>query len=383
MNNRLLVVTVCLMLGALVGEAVAQVPAVSDETRSIRGELTAAQKAEIDAFLRYYAEKMAGAMETPVVSASSAEVVKLAAQMVAVAYGKDNGTGYMRYFVESAGPNFADIVFKSEQPLVLVNAGVVLSKFQIPQVSPVLGQLVAHPNAAVRYYGLKTYSKIRDILLERPSPDQAEMFKALNAMAEEETSPVVLTALLKVIDPSAAGSGATKPQALYPAGRIILAASVKRNLQAVRDGDSSICTVCSQAVALAGILGGAANQADRKDLLQLVAEVLTNAERAYGDCFVTDPEGKASKLDRADDLETLLIDSERALMRLTAAVQSPVANEIRSSSPGQASRVALAVWKWVGTKDVPGLLNIVDVQTPTPLSPSSKPATQPTDRKTD
>ena len=372
MNSRVWVAAVAFAVGVLAVVAAAQTPEIKPETKALRGELNASQTAEVDAFLRFCANRMAGSPDAAA-DAVSPKVIAASRQVVIAAYGTDNGDGYMRYFAQSAAENFARIALRSADPLVLVNASLVLSRLTRPEIAPALDQMVVHPNPAVRYYGAATYATIREGMLIRGPEHRDRMFTALRARAGAETSPVVSAVLFGALDLS--GSKAIFP-VLGPArvaARETLAELVKRNLQAVRDGEQAMCTAYGRAVATVRAMAEyTTDKPGRVSLLQTLADIMANAGQAYLE------QGKSSKGKSAAQLSQLLIDCEQAMSQITGEPKSQVARVLRMSGADRGARVKYEVNNWVGTPDTPGVLTALGVTPPAVLPSSTSPAVPPT-----
>lgn len=392
MNVRLLAISAWLTVGLAAGGAIGQVPQpleVSAQTMAVTGDLTDAQKAEVDGFLTNIAEKMAGAVDPQ--GKVNHQVVAAVRDFFAKAYGEESGAGYKRYFAQSAQKNFSPVTLASKHPLILVSASLLLSRLQQPEIGPALDDMVGHKNAAVRYWGLATYAKIRDDVLFLGPDSQDRLLATLRARAQVETSAVVLRALFNAVDFSKSKATAAILQRVRPEARKIFVEAGRRNLLQIRLGNPGMCMAYSHAAATAEAMAKAIPSPTGRDaakakeqrgiLLQMLADVMANAGQAYLELH-SEPESTKQMLRPVGQLLTDCEEAIEQVAEIKGTSRSPVAEAMRATTSQRANRVMLAVNGWVGTADGTGILDKYGVAPPKVLEREDQGQEQPTTQPT-
>jgi hypothetical protein len=264
---------------AMAGQTFAQAtPNISDQTKAAKTDLTDAQKAEVDAFVKFCADRMAVNMAGPLPKTAQ-DAIKAGRDTMLAAYGKTNGLGYMQYFAASAATNFVPVVLKCPADLARVNGCMVVAAIQQTEILPALDVMAKNDSAAVRYYAVKGYLTLRQALLGQGTRGRDQFMAAMTAIVQKETSPVVLGLVCQAIDLTTGLTGVPE-NVLQPArasARQVLLALVTKDLQAVRDGDLPMCAAISRAVKAAGALGAETRDQERAAMLGMLGNVMENA----------------------------------------------------------------------------------------------------------
>ena len=350
MSDRLLATLIGLVLAASAVSAHGQAaPAISAETKAATGELSEAQRAEVDGFLRSCVQRMGAGHAT---AAEHRQAIAAVRNEIVAAYGNDHGAGYKRYFATSCAANFAPAALDGNDPLVQVNAALVVSRLRQPELAPVAERMIAHANPAVRYHGAKTYTGIRDALLSTSPEARERMMAGLTGLADREKSPIVLAAAYEALDLSAATAVPSVMGAVRPRARGAVMSSLRRNLPAVRAGDARMSEAVARGARVAAAMSADMPRPERTELLQTLAELMKNAGATYVDLFG----GVAAARDRQKDAIEMTIlaysqmlgELERVTGQITGFAETPVATAL-AVKPVDPARVLLAVNEWVGT----------------------------------
>ena len=373
MSNRLVCISVLTVaLATAGGLAQTEVTEISDATRAVAGELTDAQKAEVDSYVARCAQRMTD-------PASDITTVKSCRVALVTSYGGNQGEGYMRYYATAVGSTFAPKVFAGQQPaVVLVNAAIAVGQIDQVEIAPELAKMIRHPNAAVRYHAAKGFGRIAGAVLARGDQDRDAMLTTLETAAGTEQNPSIVRAIMQALDLSAVKGGSpTTLQGAQATARRILTAMIARHMQAVRDGKASMADAFGYAVEALGamtVAGVRLSPEDRTAVLQTLADVMANTARAYEDLSVQTDAGRERILVAPGAYRMLLVYCERAIGGVTGQPGSNVSRTINESPRrrGDITRVLLAVNALVGTADSPGALQTAGVTAPTALAATVK-----------
>lgn len=361
MSNRLLATTIGLTMALMSAYAWGQgaPAAISAETKAAAGELNEVQKAEVDAFLKSCARRLtAGATSAPAAGPQLDARRKEAAAVrndIAANYANDNGAGYKRYFAISADTNFAATCLASPDPFVQVNAALALARIRQSEIAPALDRMLASPNAAVRYQGVKAYGGIREAMLGQSNETRERMMTGLLAVAEKENSPVVLGALYDALDLSNVPNVSDQVmRQLRPRARLAVTACLKRSVVTIRRGDAAMAQAVTRgARTVLGDITAEMPKNERTDLLQVLADVLKNASVTHQELFRSLADARDRQRDCMDlmvqEYAAAIMELERVIGQIITRAETPVADALRQRPAPSPEKVMLAVNDWVGT----------------------------------
>ena len=349
---------------ALVATHAAAQTSISPVTRDATEALTAEQAAEVDAFIDLCTRRITG---DPV----DIKVVKSCRVMLISEYGGRNGAGYMRYFATALGAKFVSPALAKENSLiVLVNAAMAVAAVDQPEMAPSLARMLRHPNPAVRYYGAKGLAGASEAIVVRGATEADAMLTALVAAIQTEKVPSVVRALIQALDLTAVeGADPVVLAAAQGKARQALLGVLSRHMQAVRDGDVGMADAFGYAVQSLGTMGTQLPPQEQTALLQAMANVMSNAAKAYSDDAIqVDAKDRKRISAPPGEVSMLLVYCERAIGEITGQQDATVSRAIQSTpQETDVIKVQLRVNALVGTSDSPGTLNAAGVTAPVAL----------------
>jgi hypothetical protein len=244
-------------------------------------------------------------------------------------------------FVEVAGPFVTGDAYDGNDPLAMVkriNVAMAAARMDSSSTAPLLQNMVASDNAAIRFFGWNGYRNIRLPLLA--GQVNRDLLAAVKSALAEEPSTVVLAEVFRVLDLKPAGlvgfdADARKriAETLVPAVKPAWAVRLKQLKES--DGTDMLRAMDTAVQTLGTYPSGDFTPAIRKMVLDVAlaaGEIYSNALEAGNDS-------------RADAAETLLLTAEKALLEQTPMTNQRIVKAMQQDAPGAAVQLALLDWQ--------------------------------------
>jgi hypothetical protein len=230
-----------------------------------------------------------------------------------------------------------------------VNTAMIFSQMPHLSAAAAMGSMVASNNAAIRYLGWKAYRGVRGPLLGGGKTGADKLLVALGQALQGETSPMVLAAVLGVMNLSDVDLPPNTKQtlqkqfldAIQPAWDGFRAKVLGGKVEWIRALQNSAQTL--------GILGS--EPALRNACLQRLVDLADSASRAYAKAQAVDAADKAAEQKASDLMEAtraLLLDLEGSMRLISGVVKQPVKNALTGpNAPDRGAAVQIAVLDWI------------------------------------
>jgi hypothetical protein len=298
---------------------------------------------EIEVWAKYWIDKIATAD-------TEAEIVE-ARQRLISGYERFEPAAYRYDYAEVAATRVsamlkALVADDDLKTLREINAASVVGAFDQVSVQWTLGELIAHDNPGVRYWGWKGFGRIRDLSLAQGGQTAQAFFTALTQRSAAETSAVVLGAMWETMVLSASRPDgidtATWAQAIDKFTGILdthWAAACEQ----IATGDSSWVGAAPRAILAMTRLARMGGEEELSAPLSHLLHMTFAAFRAYDGA----PDG--SELEQRATV--LLVSCEAALSGLTGlsgdpGIEETVTNPSFPNKQAQNTAAGLAVDQW-------------------------------------
>jgi hypothetical protein len=309
--------------------------------------LNAPLAAEYRQMISQYLDTWAGQMR----QADRAAVLELRNQLAA-RFGQYDSVNYRLPFAQLAAQKLVPLL-DLKDALKQVNVAIALSQMDQVSIQPALGKMVAHPNAAVRFFGWQGYERIRMLVLAQGPTFIQQMFDALQTAAANEPSDGVLRAIYPVLAYDQERPTFVAPEVYDEASRRaleLLGQLWQRQCDQVEQTSVSASVQASVSAVRAAQVGirelhaiAQARQSDRAAqlaVLPLVVAMMNSAAKAYQ---TSGAEGLA-----ADELRLLLRDIEETVNLITRLRQNYLGMALSGNNPlDRAQAVERAARTWV------------------------------------
>ncbi len=253
----------------------------------------------------------------------------------------------------------ADDSAAKEDPLVTLkrlNAALVLTKMDQPDMLPALEILVADSNEGLRFVGWQGYLASRKNLLNSNAKTLAPMLSAVQKTLAEETNPILLSAVYRVMNLGTI-EGNTDPKRKQAADAAFISALQTswparcKQARAIPVENEHLLPSLQLAVQAIGSIGVDAIAAEPKDAktltqcLQMIFDLASGVAQTYDTAFADQTKNTAL----LEQCSALLVDCETAMNALSDANHTFLADttDLKKDQPDRGAAVLEAVLvKW-------------------------------------
>lgn len=335
-------VLVVWMVGMSSGITAAAPPPVLDiPVSALESRLAPRHIEQIKARVKYWLDLL--------VNADNEKAVRSACSAIQKDYHKYSGFEYRLETARETSKSVEGIFktgLKANDPfknLKEVNLGIIVSRMPQVTIQPALEVMVRQPNPAVRYVGWQGYRAARSLLLAQGGQHGRTMFETSGAMAAQEASPCVIGGIMQLLN-IPAGAVGVRPDDLARAHETsfgILKKHWDRWCRRVLRGNAEMPEAVNRGInALrnyADIFAG--NESRRKDILQMLADMMWCSGKAY--------DRAGGKGPHADLNVLLLLNCERSVNAVTRVRSKWIRSALTNpETPDRGAAVRMAVLKW-------------------------------------
>jgi hypothetical protein len=303
----------------------------------LKTALSQAYVAQIDARVKYYADRFQ--------EVGGDEDIVALRKKVLDDYRKYDSTEYQYVFTQTAVKYLSPLLQEPNQTRQ-VNVAMALSQMEQVPVQPALESMIKDENPAVRYLGWQGYKRIRMSVLAQGSEGVETMYASLARAAENETEASVVKAIFQMLYLPPIRPEAVSEQSFSVARKRsldILRKCWPKRCREVLAGSAAMADAArAGVVALLGFENlSTEDPAVQTALLQMLVDILYCSSKAYDAAHAAGNVAEVNS-DLMQDAENALnAVSKLRLSQVTTALLDP------KVQPPREAAVGLAVLDWI------------------------------------
>ncbi|MBN1943391.1 MAG: hypothetical protein JW849_08880 [Phycisphaerae bacterium] len=174
-------------------------PAINIPEPLLEGKLLGTHRKQIDDRVAWWKKSL--------LAAKTDEDIQRAGEKLLNDYQLYPNPNYQQAFAEETLKQYTDVLngkaFSPDDslvPLKRINAALILTQMEQPNMQPALQILVADKNEALRFLGWQGYDAMRKNLLNGSKEDLAPLIASTKTAVEKENNPILLSAVYRVMN---------------------------------------------------------------------------------------------------------------------------------------------------------------------------------------
>lgn len=320
MLNKTLLLTCSCVVVLLASSSATAIPKAIEIPETLReGKLLSTHRTQVNDRIAWWKKSL--------LSAKTDEEIQRAGEKLLGDYQLYPNPSYQKEFAEESLKQYTDVLngtcFQTDpkdpkaqdDPLALlkrINAALILTKMDQPEMQPALQILVVDENEGLRFIAWQGYAAIRRNLFNGTEKELTPLLEAAKKASTEETNPILLSAIYRIMNLGTIEGNIDEKLRLSADAAFLQALQASwagrcKQVQAAKGADKNLLPSLRLAVLATESIGADLKRAEPKDeqavtrCMQMVFDLAAATAQTYDRAF-QDQTANAALLDQCTDL---------------------------------------------------------------------------------